>query len=123
MGRDELATFARYRDQHQDRLDRQIPGSRAWPYDDVPIGPTRADPESCPHGTCASTQIPRQYRVLSDAHESKPRQPVAVLVLTHVVGDLHQPLHAADHDDRGGNQLKIRLPNGRKMNLLWGKTS
>jgi transposase-like protein len=30
---------------------------------------------------------------------------------------MHQPLHAADNEERGGNQIKIRPPDGRTMNL------
>ena len=37
MASDDLATFALYLDQNKDRLDQQIPGSREWHYDDVPI--------------------------------------------------------------------------------------
>jgi hypothetical protein len=31
----------------------------------------------------------------------------ALKVLLHFVGDLHQPLHAADNNDRGGNGVKV----------------
>jgi hypothetical protein len=33
------------------------------------------------------------------------------------MGDIHQPLHAADNDDSGGNQIKVRLSDGGKINL------
>jgi S1/P1 Nuclease len=117
MGSDDLATFSLYLDQHQEELDRRIPGSHAWHFDDAPIGTTKPSATSCPQGTCASTQIPRYYGRLADSHEPKHRKPFAVLVLTHLLADMHQPLHAADHDDRGGNQIKVRLPDGRPMNL------
>jgi hypothetical protein len=31
----------------------------------------------------------------------------ALKFLLHFVGDLHQPLHAADNNDRGGNEVKV----------------
>ena len=117
MGSDDLATFALYLDLHKDQLDRQIPGSRDWHYDDVSICTAKPYAEYCPHGACASTQLPRHYRRLVDAHESRNRKQFAVFVLTHLMGDIHQPLHAADNDDTGGNQLQVRLPDGRQMNL------
>lgn len=117
MGSDDLATFALYLDLHKDQLDRQIPGSREWHYDDVPICTTKPYAEYCPNGTCASTQLPRHYRRLVDVHETRNRKQFAVVVLTHLMGDIHQPLHAADNDDNGGNQIKVSLPDGRKMNL------
>ena len=48
----------------------------------------------------------------------KPGAPCRVRwVLTHLIGDIHQPHHAADHNDRGGNMIQVRLPWGRKANL------
>ena len=35
---------------------------------------------------------------------------LALKFLIHFVGDLHQPLHAADHDDKGGNCVSL-LPS------------
>jgi hypothetical protein len=117
MGSDDLATFALYLDQHKDQLDRQIPGSRAWHYDDVPICTQHSYAEYCLNGTCASTQIVRHYGLLADTHAAKKRKQFAVLVLTHLLGDIHQPLPAADNEDHGGNQIKVRLPNGQKTSL------
>ena len=33
---------------------------------------------------------------------------MALRFLVHLVGDLHQPLHAGHEDDRGGNDIKVR---------------
>ena len=117
MGSDDLPTFANYLDVHKDRLDQQIPGSRDWHYDDVPVCGTAPHSEYCPEGKCASTQIPRYRRILSDAHETKARKQFAVYVISHLVGDIHQPLHAADNDDRGGNEVKVKLPSGKNAKL------
>ena len=97
MGSDDLATFSLYLDQRKDQLDRDIPGSRQWHYDDVAICTTKPYPEYCPQGTCASTQIVQHYRLRSDVHASKGKKQFAVFVLTHLVEDIHQPLHAADN--------------------------
>jgi hypothetical protein len=43
---------------------------------------------------------------------------LALKFLIHFVGDLHQPLHAADHADRGGNCILLfPAPNVREANL------
>lgn len=117
MGSDDVATMALYLDEHKERLDQQIPGSREWHYDDIPVCDPKPYAEYCPNGHCASTQIERHRRVLADSHEPKLRKQFAVFVLTHLIGDIHQPLHSADNDDRGGNGIKVRLPDGRKPNL------
>jgi hypothetical protein len=40
----------------------------------------------------------------------------ALRFLIHFVGDIHQPLHAANHDDRGGNRIRVSL-HGHRTNL------
>ena len=37
--------------------------------------------------------------------------------MLHFVGDLHQPLHAGDNHDRGGNCVQISLGGVRSTNL------
>jgi hypothetical protein len=117
MGSADLATFGLYLDDYKDRPDAEIPGSRAWHYDNIPICRRKSHSEYCPNGSCASTQIARHREILADPHESKAHKQFAIWVLTHIIGDIHQPLHAADHDDRGGNLIQVRLPWGRNTNL------
>jgi len=117
MGTADLATFGLYLDDNKDRLDAEIPGSRAWHYDNIPVCGRKPHSEYCPNGSCASTQIARHRDLLADPHESKAHKQFAIWVLTHLIGDIHQPLHAADHDDRGGNMIPVRLPWGRNANL------
>ena len=42
---------------------------------------------------------------------------LALKYLLHFVGDVHQPLHASDHEDRGGNCVRIALGGLRTSNL------
>ncbi len=42
---------------------------------------------------------------------------LALKFLIHLIGDLHQPLHAADHHDRGGNCISLSPPQGAQNNL------
>jgi hypothetical protein len=42
---------------------------------------------------------------------------LALKFLIHFIGDLHQPLHAADHQDRGGNCVGLSPPQDRQNNL------
>jgi hypothetical protein len=46
---------------------------------------------------------------------------VALKFLLHLVGDLHQPLHASDENDRGGNDKRVSAPGLTAGNLhhLW----
>lgn len=122
MGSTDLATISLYMDRQKDALSQRIPGSREWHYDDRPVcDPQARRTDYCADGHCASVQITRHYRRLIDQHSSRDERRFAVQVLVHLVGDVHQPLHASDHDDRGGNDVRVSftLPNGpqRRTNL------
>lgn len=53
---------------------------------------------------------------LKSSSGSRTERAEALKFLVHFVGDLHQPLHAGDNHDRGGNDLKVVL-NGQPSNL------
>lgn len=109
MGTDDLAAISLYMDQNKQKLDNRIPGSRDWHYDDKPICKTDVSYGSyCSSGNCASTQIQRHYKILVDDHSSIAEKRFAIYVLVHVLGDIHQPLHVSDDDDRGGNEIRVR---------------
>ncbi|MBL8345293.1 MAG: hypothetical protein JNN03_07615 [Rubrivivax sp.] len=110
MGSSNLATIALYLDQKKNVLANRIPGSRQWHYDDRPVcEPEARRADYCADGNCASVQITRHYRKLIDKHSTVDERRFAVQVLVHLVGDVHQPLHASDHDDRGGNDVRVHF--------------
>lgn len=117
MGRTDLGADAMYMDVNKLALEKKIPGSREWHYDDRPVCDAQAAKRDyCPNGNCASTQITRHYRNLIDQHSTDDERRFAIYVLVHLIGDIHQPLHGSDHDDRGGNDIKVQftLPSGQK---------
>ena len=61
---------------------------------------------ACKDGNCVSAQIEREVAVLKNRAASERARIEAFLFLVHFVGDLHQPLHAGDRGDRGGNDVK-----------------
>ena len=61
-------------------------------------------------------QIARDMSVLRDPKAPQPAKLEALRFLIHFVGDLHQPLHAADRHDKGGNSL-IVFQGRRRSNL------
>ncbi|PYO58092.1 MAG: hypothetical protein DMD83_05815, partial [Candidatus Rokuibacteriota bacterium] len=67
MGSDDLPKFSLYLDLIKDDLQQQIPGSRAWHYDNVPVCKTKARDQYCHAGNCASGQIARHHQLLRDA--------------------------------------------------------
>ncbi len=70
----------------------------------------------CPDGECATGAIKHYAAELANREIGKEQRWQAFAWLCHVVGDLHQPLHAGFADDRGGNNFDVTV-NGKPMNL------
>ena len=81
----------------------------AWHYDDVPICGSEEKARYCPDGQCNTGQLERLIGVLGDPHASRGERDEALKWVVHLVGDIHQPLHAADNGDRGGNLVPVVL--------------
>ncbi len=71
-------------------------------------------------GDCVIAAVKRFRRVLSDRHRPADERTEALKFLVHLVADLHQPLHTADHDDRGGNDLPVSF-FGEESHSISGK--
>ncbi|MFT3761188.1 MAG: S1/P1 nuclease [Pseudoxanthomonas sp.] len=63
----------------------------------------------CPDGNCAVAAIETQLAILSDRSQPLEARRDALKFVVHIVGDLHQPMHAGDRDDAGGNRFQISL--------------
>ncbi len=88
-----------------------------WHYVTVPKGQTYADVGAPPQGD-AVTAIDQFSAVLRDPEASLEQQQLALRFVIHAIGDLHQPLHAGNGNDRGGNDFVVTY-SGRGANLHW----
>lgn len=61
----------------------------------------------CPDGLCVTEGIIEYANELTQTGLDSIRRWQALAWVCHLVGDLHQPLHAAYKDDRGGNLVQI----------------
>jgi hypothetical protein len=61
----------------------------------------------CRNGRCASTQLVRHLGILADESANRGRRNEALKWVVHLVGDIHQPLHAGNRGDRGGNRVQV----------------
>ena len=59
----------------------------------------------CPGGNCVTDRITWAIGELKS--QDRQRQVLGLKVLVHLVGDIHQPLHAGDNGDQGGNQVTV----------------
>jgi len=74
----------------------------------------------CPRGNCVLGKITEFRKTWRDPQAAPTDRREALLFLIHFVGDMHQPLHCADNNDKGGNSTRVEF-EGDRMNLhhLW----
>ncbi|MBU3557837.1 S1/P1 nuclease [Polynucleobacter sp. Ross1-W9] len=115
----DLGQVATWMDDERLNLKKTIPDSAQWHFYNLPVCDNKPKKDLCKNNNCAIYRIDEYSQVLADPKASKEDKIFAVRVIVHVVGDLHQPLHAGDNGDRGGNQLKV----GEHTNLhsTWDK--
>lgn len=93
-----------------------------WHYQNVDICKPFDLKSACKDGNCVSAQIERQARLLADRTVPTRERLMALAFLVHFVGDLHNPMHAGDRGDRGGNDVKANygLVGGRtNLHSIW----
>ena len=81
------------------RPEHYINVPRSW----IVIG----DPDCHETDRCLFTAIAHDVAVLSARETSDGQKLAALKFLGHWVGDIHQPLHVAYEDDRGGNDILV----------------
>lgn len=87
-----------------------------FPRDDCSYVP----PRDCPDGNCIIAAINRNFLALSDTRRPDAERREALKFLVHLVGDVHQPLHAGYGDDRGGNDFQISYQGaGWNLHSVW----
>jgi S1/P1 Nuclease len=85
----------------------------------VPAGSSRAATGAPPEGD-AVTALARFAQVLRDPRASLEDKRLALRFSIHIVGDLHQPLHAGRPGDRGGNDVKVSwFGNSSNLHSVW----
>ena len=101
------------------------PESYNWHFVDIPVGEAKYDAaRDCPaseRGDCVIAAIARVRADVVDATKPAAARAEALKFLVHFIGDLHQPLHAIDNHDRGGNDVRVFAlrggEEGRNTNL------
>jgi nuclease S1 len=100
-----------------DENSREIRGSAAWHFVNVPISSAHYDARDCARQGCVVSKIAEFRAVLADRNAPRARRRQALRFFVHLVQDLHQPFHVADNRDRGGNALQLRIGRYDNTNL------
>lgn len=83
-----------------------------WHYDDIPVCEA-PDPAKYCRTNCASKRLAEQLALLADPAAPWRRRNEALKWVVHLVGDIHQPLHAANNRDNGGNTVQVSFFGSR----------
>jgi hypothetical protein len=79
----------------------------SWHYQNVDVCRPFDLEAPCRDGNCVSAQVERHARLLGDKALPTRERIMALAFLAHFVGDMHQPLHAGDRGDLGGNRFAV----------------
>ncbi|HTQ36321.1 MAG TPA: S1/P1 nuclease [Steroidobacteraceae bacterium] len=105
-----LGGVADWADKLRDTDPQRFKATSAWHYIESKDGGCGFVLErDCPDGNCVVAAIDAQRRVLADLRQTPAARRDALKFLVHLVADAHQPLHADNHPDAGGNQFAISL--------------
>ena len=88
-------------------------------YVNIPDGETYYTAEKNPKGDVVKA-ICLYYDTLRSTKSSKQDRQLALKILTHLMGDIHQPLHAGKKEDLGGNLIKVKWFDERtNLHKVW----
>ena len=118
-GRSTLGQVASWADELRE-VDRSV---GPYHFDDVPLCGEQDRSKYCKDGKCATVWFATQVAVLKDRSQPTRARNEALKWIVHLTGDLHQPLHASDDDDKGGNDVKVTFLGASSDPPVAGRTS
>jgi hypothetical protein len=104
-----------------DQVRPSRPATGPWHYVDIPIDKPHLDmARDCPKGDCVLAKIDEFSLAVKNPATPPEQRREDLMFLIHFIGDMHQPLHCSDNNDKGGNAVRIEF-DGRQSNLhsLW----
>ncbi len=109
-----LVSISTWADEHRS------PATGVWHYVNFPRSSCNyTAARDCPDGRCVVAAITHQRAILASQADDAQRLK-ALKYLVHLVGDVHQPLHAGYQDDRGGNRFQLQAwMHARNLHAVW----
>lgn len=112
------------------------PETTQWHFVDIPLHDAAYDAaRDCHYSddgkdkvaaeTCIVAKLPEFVAILADKSKSDEERGVALAFVVHFAGDIHQPLHAEDDKDKGGNDVKFTWRGGAtptNLHTVWDST-
>ena len=109
-----LASVSTWADEHRN------PSTAPWHYVNFPRSDcVYNEQRDCPDGRCVVEAIKRELAMLESSASFEKRL-TALKYVVHLVGDVHQPLHAGYLDDKGGNTYQLQaFLRGSNLHAVW----
>lgn len=100
---------------------KKLKGTGSWHYVDIPLDAAGYDAaRDCRNDNCVVARIVSFTQVLGDTSASPAKRLRALKWVVHLVGDIHQPLHAEDDNDKGGNMVQLQyFGKGTNLHATW----
>jgi hypothetical protein len=104
-----------------DDVRREQPSTSSWHYVDIEITDSAyVASRDCKENSCIVAALDTQIAILSDRRRSDADRAIALKWVVHLVGDIHQPLHAGERGDRGGNDVRVTFAGrGTNLHAMW----
>jgi hypothetical protein len=100
------------------------PSTAPWHFIDICLQDRRTDvPARCHGEDCVTGKIDEYSSRLKEGNYDKWGPGGDLAFLIHFVGDIHQPLHAANDADRGSNCVMVdSQPRAKNLHYAWDTT-
>lgn len=115
----DLGTIAAWADEIRDQPEYRH--TAPFHYVNFHDGSCRFDAaRDCANGNCIIGALTHYTQVLGDPSHPAAERLDALKFVVHFAGDIHQPMHAGNRDDRGGNRVQISLDGeGTNLHAVW----
>lgn len=101
------------------KSDRAYSKYYSWHYINMDLDESYSDTKKNPKGDLV-TGINKCIEVLKDKNSSDEDKSFHLKMLVHFVGDLHQPMHIGQREDKGGNTIQVQwFGKGTNLHAVW----
>lgn len=93
--------------------------SKTWHYKNIDEGVTFEEAPLLEDGDVVRA-VYEQIDILKDSNTSKEDKQLALKILVHVMGDMHQPMHMGHASDLGGNRWTVKyFDRDSNLHSVW----
>lgn len=93
--------------------------TKTWHYKNIDANKTFENAPNIKEGNIVDA-IYSQVDVLEDSTKSKEEKALALKMVVHFLGDIHQPMHMGHASDLGGNRVNVKFfKTGTNLHSVW----